>query len=84
MQSSKETKILNIICVILILLTGAARGLGSYFEKYSYNCFILALYSVAAFLWISQIQRRIIQPDVRKNLTLAALMIIFWIALRTL
>lgn len=84
MQSSKETKILNIICVILILLTGAARGLGSYFENYSYNCFILALYSVAAILWISQIQRRIIQPDVRKNLTLAALMIIFWIALRTL
>lgn len=84
MQSSRETKILNTICVVLVLLTGVLRLLGYRFETFSYNSIICMLFTASALIWIYQLQRRLVQPDVRRNLTISALMIIFWMILRTL
>lgn len=84
MLRSRETRILNFICVTLVLLAGVVRSLGYYYGTFSYNSIIFMLFTASAFIWIYQLQRRLVQPDVRRNLTLCALMIIFWMMLRTI
>ncbi|MGN0503274.1 MAG: histidine kinase N-terminal 7TM domain-containing protein [Ruminococcus sp.] len=84
MLRSKETRILNFICVMLVLLAGVARSLGYYYGTFSYNSIIFMFFTASAFIWIYQLQRRLVQPDVRRNLTLCALMMIFWMMLRTI
>ena len=42
-----------------------------------------ALYRLAL-IWIHQLQRRLVQTDVRRNLTVCALMMILWMLLRTI
>lgn len=84
MQNSRETKILNCICVMLILFAGVVRRLSYYFGTFCYNNIICMLFAASAFIWIYQLQRRLVQPDVRKNLNVSALMMIFWMVLRTI
>lgn len=84
MQRSRETRILNFICVMLVLLAGAVRLLGYYYGTFSYNSIIFMFFTASAFIWIYQLQRRLVQPDVRRNLTVCALMMIFWMMLRTI
>ena len=84
MQSSRETKILNSICVILVFLVGVVRLIGYHYGTFSYNSLICMFFTASAFIWIYQLQRRLIQPDVRRNLTVSALMIILWMILRTI
>lgn len=84
MRSSRKTKILNCICVLLVLLAGTVRLLGYHYKTFSTNSIICVLFTASAIIWIYQLQRRLIQPDVRRNLTVSALMIILWMLLRTI
>lgn len=84
MQSSNRTKILNCICIVLIITACAIRLLGHRYNTFSYNSIICMLFSASAIIWIYQLQRRLIQPEVRKNLIVCALLILFWMILRTL
>lgn len=83
MRSSRETRISNCICAALVLLAGCARLLlrGT---SYTYNGLIFALFTAAGLIWICQLQRRLLQSDVRRNLIAAAVMMIFWMLLRTI
>lgn len=83
MQSRTETRLLNGVCVTLVLLAGVSRTLLKN-AHYSYNSFIFALFTTAALIWICQLQRRLLLADVRRNLTAAALLMIFWMLLRTM
>ena len=83
MQSSKETRILNTICVVLVLLAGPIRLIGHRYENFPHNNFICILYSAAAFIWIFQVRKRVIQREERRYLACIGLLIVFWILLRT-
>lgn len=83
MQCSKETKILNTVCVLLVLFAGCTRLLIKHHRVFSCNGVIFALFTAAILIWICQLQRRLLQVHVRKNLTVTAGMMIFWMALRT-
>ena len=84
MQSSNESKVLNTICVCLVLLAGITRLAGRRTGWFSYNSIILALFTAAAAIWIFRLQKRLLQSEIRKKLILAAVMMIFWMAIRTL
>lgn len=83
MYSSRETKIVNFICVGLVFLSGVLR-LGLKGRDISCSSFICTLFTAAIFLWIMQLKRRLIQPDVRKSLIIAAGFMIFYMVIRTL
>lgn len=80
----RETVIMNTICVILILLAGITRIYMSGQTAYSYNSIIMMLFLAAIIIWFFQLRRRLLQPYVRRNLMAAALLMIFWIAIRTI
>ena len=83
MRSSKETKIWNTICTLLVLLAGVVRLLAQRNRQFSYNGFIFMLFTLAISIWIYQLRRRLLQPHVRRNLMGIAAMMLFWMALRT-
>jgi hypothetical protein len=83
MQKNKETRIMNMVCILLVVTAGFVRPL-MYDEPMTYNAIICVLFIAAAFIWILQLKRRLIQSEVRRNLIAVAWLIIFWIALRTL
>lgn len=84
MGSSRETKILNIVCALLVLLAGAVRLWLQPFGKFGYNSLILLFFTAAILIWVCQLRRRLVQSHVRRNLMWAASLMIFWMALRTL
>lgn len=84
MQSSRETRILNGFCILLILASGIARLLGLHFQVFSHNSFICLFYTAATLIWARQLQKRLLQENVRKNLVATAFLLIFWMAIRTL
>lgn len=81
MYNSKETKILNTICVVLVLLTGVVRIIR---DNYRNNIIIFILFIIPVFIWLSQLRKRIIQPEERKYLLAVGYMIVFVIILRTI
>lgn len=83
MQSSRETKIFNIVCILLVLSTGFLRFLSERYFHFCHNNVIFIFYTAALFIWICQIQRRLLQTPVRRNLTFAASLMIFWMVIRT-
>lgn len=63
------------------------RHLGEYLWRingFSYNSIICAAFSAAAFLWLFQIQRRVIRKEERKYLILIVLFIVFLMVIRTI
>lgn len=84
MQNSRETKLLNTLCVCLVLFAGIVRLVAAHYGLFSYNTVICALFTVTAFIWIGQLRKRLLQPAVRKNLVAVAVMIIVWMVLRTI
>lgn len=81
---SRETKISDSICLALVLLCGILHLAGPYISPYiSENSIIFVCYTVAFFIWIYQIRRRLLQKYVRKYLIGAASLMIFWMAIRT-
>ena len=83
MQSSRETKIFNIVCSLLVLCAGVLRLLSERYLHFCHNNVIFIFYTAALFIWICQIQRRLLQTPVRRNLTLVASLMIFWMVIRT-
>lgn len=83
MPVSRETKALNIACVCLVLVSGVIRLIGKNYLEFGYNIAVSAMLITAAFIWFFQIRRRIVQPDIRRNLTGVAAMLIFWMIIRT-
>ena len=83
MRNSKQTRRLNCICIILVLLIGPVRYFLRGAESVTFNFLIFALFTAAAVIWISQLQRRLLRPEIRKNLIMVALLIILWMLLRT-
>ncbi len=84
MRNSKKTRILNGTCIALILLSGLVRYLAQDSEAYSFNLMVYTLFTAAAVIWISQLRRRLLQPEIRKNLIWTALLIILLMFLRTI
>ena len=83
MQSSRETKIFNIVCSLLVLCAGFLRLLSERYFHFCHNSVIFIFFTATIFIWICQIQRRLLQTHVRRNLTLAASLMIFWMVIRT-
>lgn len=83
MYTSKETKTVNFICVGLVCLSGILR-LSLKNTNIPYNSMICTLFTVAIFLWILQLKRRLIQMEVQKSLVIAARLMIFFMVVRTL
>lgn len=86
MTNSRETKVLNSICLILVLLAGTIRPVCKRLEivSFNYNAIIFVLFTAAAFIWMCQLERRLIQADRRRKLMATAILIIFWMAIRTI
>ena len=84
MPGSRETRILNTICVVLVLLAGPIRLLGYQHKNFQWNNIICILFSAVAFIWISQIRKRVIQAEELRYLKAIALLMVFWIVLRTI
>lgn len=80
---SKETKFSDLLCVILVLMTGFVRLFRDNFKSISSNIIIFLLFVFSAFIWISQIKRRIIHPKVQKYLVATGYMVILLIFVRT-
>ena len=83
MRNSKKTIVLNCICILFALLPGAVRYALIECEKFSCNLLIYTFFTFAALIWAAQLQRRIVQPEIRKNLVAVAIFVIPWMLLRT-
>lgn len=84
MLCSKETKYLNRVCITLVLLAGISRLMDRWGLFPYYNIFIFAAFTASLQIWICQLQRRLTCVPVRRYLTAAAWLMIFWIAVRTI
>lgn len=83
MPVSRETKCCNAVCIGLVLMAGLLRLAMKRWQLVSYNGMIFVLFAAAACLWIFQLQKRLLQSDARHNLVSAAVLMIFWMAIRT-
>lgn len=82
MRSSRETILLNALCVILVLMAGFTR-LALYERSFTPNSLILVYFTAAILIWGGQLKRRLLQPHVRKYLIVTAGMMLLWMVLRT-
>ena len=69
MQSSRNTKIQNSICVILVLLTGGIRLVRDYFPGRISNIIICVLFMLELSIWGCQIQRRLLHEEQKSTLS---------------
>ncbi|MGM9554720.1 MAG: histidine kinase N-terminal 7TM domain-containing protein [Faecousia sp.] len=83
MHNSRKTIVLNCVCLFLVLLSGPVRFALRGHEQFSYNLLIYTFFAFAALIWAAQLQRRIVQPEIRKNLIAVAIFVILWMLLRT-
>lgn len=83
MQSSRNTKIQNSICVILVLLTGGIRLVRDYFPGRISNIIICVLFMLELSIWGCQIQRRLLHEEQKKYLISVAVFLGFLIFIRT-
>ncbi|RRD95164.1 hypothetical protein EII17_05180 [Clostridiales bacterium COT073_COT-073] len=85
MYFSQRTKRIDLICLVLVALSCFVRLLAQKVElPFSYNNLIFFLYTFALLLWSRQLQIRILQRPVRWYLFQSAVLMIFWMGLRTL
>ena len=82
-HNSRKTIVLNCVCFVLVLLSGPVRFALRGHEQFSYNLLIYTFFAFAALIWATQLQRRIVQPEIRKNLIAVAIFVILWMLLRT-
>lgn len=83
MRNSRKTRVLNCVCVALVLLSGVARLVMQDVEAVSCNSLICTLFTAAAVIWISQLQRRLLRTETRRNLIAVGIFAILWMMLRT-
>lgn len=84
MGTSGETRKRNIICIGLVALAVMSRAAGQKWGAFAYNGIIFALYAAASFIWMNQINRRIMGRSEHIYLVRTVVMIIIWMALRTI
>ena len=84
MRSSSRTAVYNVVCLLLVLLAGVMRLVGRQVQVVSYNGMIFVLFTAAFMLWHGQVRRRLVQTGVRRYLTAAVLLMLFWMAVRSL
>ena len=88
LESGQKTRNTNIVCLTMVFLASVVRIIIKNDETFSTmissNCIVYALFTAALFLWIWQIKRKILQDTVRRNLIAAGLLMIFWMAIRTI
>ena len=65
MYSSKKTKFLNILCIVLALSPGLIRLTRHHFPNVSSNSLICVLYITAALIWLTQLQLRLLRKEER-------------------
>lgn len=83
MHISRETKISNLICLAIIIVSCIIRAISYKMPFYTEaNSIIAFLYITAIIIWLRQVNRRIIQKEVRKNIVRVGEYMIFWMALR--
>ena len=83
MYSSKKTKFLNILCIILALSPGLIRLTRHHFPNVSSNSLICVLYITAVLIWLTQLRLRLLRKEERSYLIFAALLIVFLMVIRT-
>lgn len=83
MHNSRETIILNLICVGLVALAGIFHLISDTFVYFSENILIYYFYLAALFIWTGHMRKRVLQQEERKYLTLMILLLIFLMFLRT-
>ena len=76
MYSSKKTKFLNILCIILALAPGLIRLTRHHFPNVSSNSLICVLYITAVLIWLTQLRLRLLRKEERSYLVFAALLIV--------
>ena len=87
MHASKKTIFYDMLCLLLIAQAGLIRMLRDnldYFKSASANDLIGALFITAIFIWMEQVQKRLIQYEERRYLTLAGFFIAFLMAFTSL
>ena len=83
MYSSRKTKILNIICVLLVLTTGVIRLTRASYRSVSSSTLIFFLFILSGLIWLVQIRRRVIRPEERKYLELTAVLLLVLLIIKT-
>ncbi len=84
MHCSQETRRLNLLCIVLILMTGVIRLARRHFSYSSTDTLICAFFILASFIWMYQVHRRLIQAEERRYLTEVALLTILLMVIRTI
>ena len=82
-RNSRKTRVLNCVCIALVLLSGVVRLLMKNVDAASYNLLICTFFTAAAVIWISQLQRRLLRAQTRRNLIAVGVFVILWMMLRT-
>ncbi len=84
MQVSRETRILNALCIALVLLAWITRITAKHTGLFAYNSLIFVLFITAAAIWAFQLKRRLLNRAVRRNLIMCVILMVFWMTVRTL
>ena len=84
MHGRSRTAVYNGCSLLLVLLAVGIRVVGRQTRLFSYNTAIFMLFTAAILLWHSQIRRRLVQREVRRNMAALTLLMLFWMAVRTL
>lgn len=83
MQGKRETRILNIVCVVMIMMAGAVRLIRDHFHGYASNTVIGILFLIAIFIWMNQAKKRLIDPTERAYLAGTAFLMAVLMLVRT-
>ncbi|MDD6616746.1 MAG: histidine kinase N-terminal 7TM domain-containing protein [Lachnospiraceae bacterium] len=85
MEHSRESIVCNVVCVLLFVGAWILRQLIQHNGRsYSYNSMILVLIAAAILIWAIQLRRRLLATYIRSSLTAAAVLMLFWMILRTI
>ena len=85
MEHSRESIAWNLICILLVFAAWILQLMIKHYDKpYSYNSFILVLFTAAILIWTIQMRRRLLASYIRTGLTAAAALMLFWMVLRTI
>ena len=85
MEHSRESIAWNLICILLVFAACILHLMIKHYDKpYSYNSFILVLFTAAILIWTIQMRRRRLASYIRTGLTAAAALMLFWMVLRTI
>lgn len=84
MSSCVETKILNSVCLTLVLLVPIVRLLKETNPSIPSDLLIFFFLLVAILVWMSQVKRRLVQQEERKYLLGIGALVIFILVVRTI